>query len=181
MMDLDETAEQMQQKREIATIKPRSITVDLSDADCQRILERCAENGMTVGDLVKNFVGDLIYGTYTNGSDEREYANQWFNRCWFANREKTLLCHLLDYGYDPAEYLTAVHDLRKDEDDKEYMQNHPEECCKDEDDLEMLTEEIENVKKYIEEMDKGFKATRDIDSELEIISRWVAERKAILG
>lgn len=153
-MDLFATAEQMQQKREIATIKPRNFSVDLSDADCHRILERCAECGMTVGDLIKNFVGDLICGTYTNGSDEREYANQWFDSCWFAHRQKTLLCHLLDYGYDPKEYLDATHDLAAGSEDQ---------------------------KKYVAEMKSGFKATRDIDTETEIISKWVAERKAILG
>lgn len=150
-MDLFATAEQMQQKREIATIKPRNFSIDLSDADCHRIIERCAECGITVGDLISNFIGDLICGTCPNGSDEREYANQWFNRCWFAHREKTLLCHLLDYGYDPSEYLDAT------------------------------AAGSEDQKKYVAEMKSGFRSARDIDTETEIISRWVAERKAILG
>ena len=28
----------------------------------------------------ENFVGDLVGGTYSNGSDERDYADQWFER-----------------------------------------------------------------------------------------------------
>ncbi len=42
------------------------------------------EAGLTVSELFANFVGDLVDGTYTNGSDERMYANQWFDRCWFG-------------------------------------------------------------------------------------------------
>ena len=32
----------------------------------------------TIGELIENFAGDLVGGTYSNGSDERDYADQWF-------------------------------------------------------------------------------------------------------
>jgi len=73
-----------EQKKEIETIKERKITLKLSDADCDRLARKCGEHGLTIGELIENFVGDLVGGTYSNGSDERDYADQWFERCWFG-------------------------------------------------------------------------------------------------
>lgn len=85
-----------EQKKEIETIRERKITVKLSDADCDRLARKCGEHGLTIGELIENFVGDLVGGTYSNGSDERDYADQWFERCWFGMfPEPTLLNHLL--------------------------------------------------------------------------------------
>ena len=81
-----------EQQKEIETIRERKITVKLSDADCDRLARKCGEHGLTIGQLIENFVGDLVGGTYSNGSDERMYAEQWFERCWFGMfPEKTLL------------------------------------------------------------------------------------------
>ena len=71
-----------EQQKEIETIRERKITVKLSDADCDRLARKCGEHGLTIGELIENFVGDLVGGTYSNGSDERDYADQWFERCW---------------------------------------------------------------------------------------------------
>ena len=89
-----------EQQKEIETIRERKITVKLSDADCDRLARKCGEHGLTIGELIENFVGDLVGGTYSNGSDERDYADQWFERCWFGMfPEPTLLNHLLNLGY----------------------------------------------------------------------------------
>lgn len=65
-----------EQKKEIETIRERKITVKLSDADCDRLARKCGEHGLTIGELIENFVGDLVGGTYSNGSDERDYAEE---------------------------------------------------------------------------------------------------------
>jgi predicted DNA binding CopG/RHH family protein len=57
-----------QQKKEIKTIKERKITVKLSDKDCNRLARKCGKHGLTVGELIENFIGDLVGGTYSNGS-----------------------------------------------------------------------------------------------------------------
>lgn len=54
---------------------------------------------MTVGELIENFIGDLVCGTYSNGSDERMYAEQWFERCWFGMfPDLTFLRYLIEWG-----------------------------------------------------------------------------------
>lgn len=103
---------QLEQKKEIETIRERKITVKLSDADCDRLARKCGEHGLTIGELIENFVGDLVGGTYSNGSDERDYADQWFERCWFGMfPEPTLLNHLLNLGYEPEHYLDMLENV----------------------------------------------------------------------
>lgn len=59
----------MNKKKEIKTVKERSITLKLSDADCDRIAKKAGRSGLTVATLLENFIGDLVGGTYSNGSD----------------------------------------------------------------------------------------------------------------
>lgn len=68
-----------QQQEEIETIRSRTIEVKLSDADVKRISEKAAAHGLTVGELIENFIGDLVCGTYSNGSDERMYHKQYLH------------------------------------------------------------------------------------------------------
>jgi len=87
------------QNAEIATIRDRDIKISLSDADVRRLWEMAAKAGLTAGKLLASFVGDLVGGTYTNGSDERMCARNWFERCgfsWLAS--KTLLRYLVEFG-----------------------------------------------------------------------------------
>lgn len=88
-----------EQKQEIATIHERPFNLMLSDADVIRIFEKAASVGLTVEQLLENFVGDLVDGTYSNGSDERMHAVQWFDRCGFRYLEDyTFLRFLIDRG-----------------------------------------------------------------------------------
>ena len=56
-----------EQKKEIETIRERKITVKLSDADCDRLARKCGEHGLTIGELIENFVGDLESYTLLKG------------------------------------------------------------------------------------------------------------------
>ena len=78
-----------EQQKEIETIRERKITVKLSDADCDRLARKCGKHGLTIGELIENFVGDLVGGTYSNGSDERDYADQWFED-WKPEKEPNM-------------------------------------------------------------------------------------------
>ena len=95
----------------------------------------------TIGELIENFAGDLVGGTYSNGSDERDYADQWFERCWFGMIPKpTLLNHLLCWGYDPEDYLNAMDNIETAKEEKKYLEEHPEEA--DEEEASYLDDDI---------------------------------------
>lgn len=171
-----------EQRKEIETIKERNITVKLSDADCERLVKKCGEHGLTVGELIANFVGDLVYGTYSNGSDERMYAEQWFERCWFGMfPEKTLLNHLLCWGYDPEDYLDLLDNIETAQKDKEYLAEHPEEA--DEEEIQWLDDDIKDWQDELEGMREDWRpdGEPDMAEQLEIIKKWVKEKEDLLN
>lgn len=164
-----------EQKKEIATIKERQITLNLSDADCERIASKCGKVGLTISALLENFIGDLVYGTYSNGSDETMFANQWFERCGFSMvGEKTLLKHLLDYGYDVEEFVETC-------DEKKHYEDHPEEYAD-----EVAENRCENLwfnEDYIE-FTEGFTSDNpnaDMDKEIDMCRKWIDDFNKLKG
>ena len=108
-----------EQQKEIETIKPRTYSLNLSDADVERIAKTAGSYGLTVSELLENFIGDLVAGTYSNGSDERMYAEQWAERCWFAlDPEKSLIhyfCTAYEYDFsDLMDILERIDDIKSD-------------------------------------------------------------------
>ena len=77
----EERLEQMtNQEKEIKTIKPRTYKLKLSDADVERLRETASYKGLTPEQLLEIFIGDLVDGTYSSGSDERLFASEYFDR-----------------------------------------------------------------------------------------------------
>ena len=108
-----------EQQKEIETIKPRAYSLNLSDADVKRIAKKAGAYGLTVSELLENFIGDLVAGTYSNGSDERIYADRWAERCWFSlDPEKNLvqyLCEAWEFDFsDLTEVLERIADIKSD-------------------------------------------------------------------
>ena len=120
------------QKIEIETIKPRTITVNLSNADVKRLAEKSGEGGLTISELLENFIGDLVDGTYSNGSDERMYAEQWYQRCWFAMfSDDTFLKFLLLWG-DLDDYIDLMDELESNKKEMAEMTADAEEYSAEE-------------------------------------------------
>lgn len=96
--------------QQINTIRERTISIQLSDADCDRLAEKAGTVGLSVGDLLTNFVNDLVGGCQSNGSDERMLANAWFDRCGFDYLpDNTFLRWLI--LYDDIKDFTIHYDL----------------------------------------------------------------------
>lgn len=60
----------------------REIRVKIEDEDLEEL--KCYLEGydMTPAQLLQGFIGDLIDNNYSNGSDERDLASQYFNRAY---------------------------------------------------------------------------------------------------
>lgn len=115
------------QEAEIATEKPRTFKLKLSDADVVRIFEKAGAAGLTPSELLENFIGDLVFGTHTNGSDERMYANQWFERCGFEEYDSsTFLRYILRWD-NYNEVKNCLDDI--DESEEEIRQLSDDENC----------------------------------------------------
>lgn len=118
-----------QQKKEIETIRERTFKLRLSDADVKRLFEKAGEAGMSVSELLQNFIGDLVDGTYSNGSDERMYADQWFDRCWFSphGEPHSLLQRLSLYRGDLDETVYLWEEMQSLKEELEDEDLEPEE------------------------------------------------------
>lgn len=149
----------------------------LSDADCDRLVRKCGEHGLTVGELIENFIGDLVGGTYSNGSDERMYANQWFERCWFGiSPKQTLLNHLLCFGYVPEDYLNALDNIETAKEDKKYLEEHPEEVNEE---TQYIDDDIADWEEELKRMREDWKPEKEskMDEEIAILKKWVKEKE----
>lgn len=171
-----------EQEREIGTIRERKIIVKLSDADCDSLARKCGEYGLTIGQLIENFIGDLVDGTCSNGSDERDCADAWFERCWFGMFPKaTLLKHLLECEYAPEAYLNALENLETAKEQKKYMEDHPSEV--DEEEASCIDTDIEEWEKELEDMRRGWEPEEEpnMDIEIELIKGWIEEKKSLMN
>ena len=119
--------------------------MNLSDADVKRLAEKSGEGGLTISELLENFIGDLVDGTYSNGSDERMYAEQWYQRCWFAMfSDDTFLKFLLLWG-DLDDYIDLMDELESNKKEMAEMTADTEEYS---------AEERDELQEYINELQK---------------------------
>lgn len=169
-----------QQKKEIETIQERNLTIKLSDADCERIFNLCGEHNISVAELLENFIGDLVSGTHTNGSDERDYARRYFERCWFGMYPKqTLLNWLLNMGYDVySDFLEVIDDIDNGYADLEDYKKDP--SVFDEEEIEFLKTDILDWENQISEIKSDFlkeNENADWEKEVENVNQWWKEKE----
>lgn len=160
-----------EQQKEIATIKERTIYLNLSDADCKRISTYAAKANITVSQLLESFIGDLVNGTYTNGSDERDCAQRWFERCGYGMySEKTFLRYILEEG-DDVEFL--LNDLEGIKKSKELIQTLKENLQKE---IDRQRENPEYQYEW-EEEDKECIQTEqeELDATIQSVKEWWEE------
>lgn len=104
-----------QQQEEMKTITERYFTLRLSDEDTRRLFEKSAMAGMAPGELLENFVGDLVYGTCCNGGAESDCADMWFERCGFDLMPKDSFLSYLQKEcvlWDAIQCLEEVEDAK---------------------------------------------------------------------
>lgn len=82
-------------KVNMSNARKYKLEIELSDKDAEKLLELAGSHGLTVSMLVKSFLNDLVNGDQSNGSDERDLAEQWFNRCCFGMFPDETFLHFL--------------------------------------------------------------------------------------
>lgn len=164
------------QAKEIETIKERTITLNLSDADCERISQKAGLAGCTVGELLESFIGDLIDGTYSNGSDEIEKANEWYERCGFSYmNEDSLMRYLLENDYNVEDFLSTCDEI-------EHFKNNPKRYADEVAELEdgqTLWFEYE-YEKYLENYLENHSDIH-IAEEIELCRKWFLDSRKVKG
>lgn len=104
------------EKKNNATVRERVFKVNLSDNDLRNLLVKAGTVGLTVGDLLANFVRDLVYSDKSNGSDEERIANDYYDRCFRCNcYNDALLSYILSsYGFDDVrDFINTVDEIKE--------------------------------------------------------------------
>lgn len=95
-----------------------AIPVRITDQECVDLSELAARAGMSTGELLTSFIHDLTGSDHSNGSDERECASGWYERCCFElTREESFVSWLadryeLDFAYRNMCTIAALEDLK---------------------------------------------------------------------
>lgn len=101
----------LKQQKEIETITERKLSLNLSDADVERLCVKAGIAQLTVSQLLESFIGDLVGGTYSNGSDERDAAQKWYERCGYYSYDypsKSFLSHLCENSIECVEDVLSL-------------------------------------------------------------------------
>lgn len=154
----------------------RNVVIKLTDDDSEDICRKAAMVGLTVSELLENFIADLVGSdTRSNGSDERMYAEQWFERCWFSfEPEQTFLRYLIEW-----ESTDSVDKTIEMWNDLQYLRGEEklEEC--DEEWSEELSEELNDIFcEYHENCCNPIDATLEIG--MEKVLKWDKDKRAFL-
>ena len=103
------------------------IELNLSENEVTRLKIKAAQGGMSVPELLTSFANDLICGSQTNGSDERMYANDWYDRCGFTFGENSFLSkmaedHVIEQYLETWDCLKSAREAYAEEEDEEIRQ-----------------------------------------------------------
>ena len=170
-----------QQKREIETMEDRTITLKLSDVDCEQLFNLCGKRNITVTDLLQRFIEDFIGGTDINRREESVYARKYLEKCLFdMSPEATLLSLLLNKSYDVYhDFLGVIDDIEGGYVDLEHYKKYPD--FFNEADFAFLRGEIEGWERHIAEIKADFlkqNETADWEKEVEKVEKWWKEKAA---
>ena len=103
-----------EEKKEIERMRERKMRVKLWDGDCEGVGRKCGEDGVRMGEVIENFVGDLVGGSQWKGSDERDYGEEWFEGCWFGMLgEGRVVNELLNLGYEGEDYVDMLEKVER--------------------------------------------------------------------
>lgn len=93
------------------------------------------------------------------------------------DENSTLLNHLLCWGYSPEEYLDVMDNIKTAEEEKKYLEEHPEEA--DEEEASYIDDDISDWEKELKNMREDWKPEKEpnMDEEIELIKKWVKERR----
>lgn len=172
---------QNKQLKKADTVKEKNISIRLSEKDCDRLSSLCGENGITVGKLIEAFIGDLVGGTYSNGSDEHMLAQQWLDRCGFSIlAEDTLLKYFLDNCYDIDDFLDDMDEIKSIEADLKEYEINPDKFDEEKiehanNDLAAYREHYDKIYKKIIEDFKEEYPEADIEKEIQAMREWQEE------
>lgn len=163
MENIKRKAETMNGAEDNKTIRPRLFSLSLSDNDMDAFFQKAYRNGTTPQEVLEGFICDLIDGTQTRGSDERELAQMYFARCLYTSYgDSSFLPWVIGTGAikELEEDLAGLeHDDREErefaQDDIERIYTEYLDSTKDAYNLESKQEALQSVRDYLKKRNEA--------------------------
>ena len=164
-------------------IRKRSIEIELSDEDVKSLAEMAGVHGLSIGQLLENFISDLTGGARSNGSDEEMLAKQWFDRCW-RYHDATFLRFLIEYG-NLSDVMDSWEEIEEGKKDLADYEVNPDKYNQEEieflkEDMGYWQEELDECwKEYCEW--KGKYKSGSFEEEMKKVLEWWQKYNEILN
>ena len=146
-----------------------SMIVELSEDTFRRFHEKIYADGTTPAEVLEGFINDLVASDQSRGSDERMYAQQYYDRCGYGysfDNFRTFTQWMLLYYPDELQCIAdAVDDVKTFKEEITYLQEHPEEDEPGR--IEELQAEIADSEAYINDFYQDYKQGRKDPEALE--------------
>lgn len=170
------------QQQEIKTIAPRGITVNLSEADCLRLATLAGKCNTTISQIIEEFIGNLVNGTYSNGSDERSLAQQYFERTgtsWM--HEQNFITWILEDSYEDRtkDFADMVSDLMYNCETINNPESPADDIADCKDDLDVILPVFKE--EYYDPYKTAVKDAISLDRAIEQAITWYKQYKNLLG
>ena len=156
--------------------KERTLVLKLSDADAKQLYIKAGMSGIRVTELLENFIQDLTCSSSSNGSDERDLANQWFGRCMFRDLYGSdFVQFALEYGIGEraADLWQSLQEARTrlDKGIRDFCDQEEMDAVRD--DAAFCQEELEEY--YQEYVEHGQAGGEGMEAEMQKLSQWYQE------
>lgn len=127
--------------------KTYNFAISLCEDDVKALIRKSLAVGMTAEELIYAFIGDLVDGSATRGSDERMYLDQWFSRCNFSLFSNNHLLQSLG-DLESIDEFISLHEYIADglQELKNYKAMEPDELLSEKD----INDNIAGIKEDIE-------------------------------
>lgn len=162
------------QRQEAETVRERTYEIRLSDADVERLAKKALSYNLSATELLENFIGDLVDGTHTNGSDERLFAEQWAERCCFAwdEPEKNMLHFFFEDNIFGREYSKLEDIIDRIENEKRIIASYEEDLANPEKWNQLVHWDV-NKGEYVASYSSVDEYINDCSQEIEDEKQWL--------
>uniref|UniRef100_UPI004056D941 hypothetical protein n=1 Tax=Agathobacter sp. TaxID=2021311 RepID=UPI004056D941 len=168
-------------------VQPRNIEVKLSREECEKLMDLCGRNGITLGKLIGSFVGDLVEGSHSNGAEGRDLAQRWFSKTLEkdgSDGSETLLEYIFDKDGSTDPFLNLLEDIELAKEDVEGFEKEPEGYWLKAEEVEERKKDLEYLEQLYREFINGFmeiKPEADLQKEISNVKEWAGKKACLSG
>jgi len=166
-------------------LRQRNFAVELTNSTAAAFYELCCRNGTDAGEVLAGFINDLVCGSYTRGSDERMYAQQYFDRCCYdLCAPETFLRYLLK-EYELPALLDCMETRQDAADDLAYYEQHPNDPDGTADFLQYLRDVVQEadaeIQKIYTEYTAHTKQPETLETGLQAVREYIKNLDSMKG